>query len=308
MSWKKIIGGLLLLGIIGLGVFWFVTQPSLLPASALSADYKPNLANGETIFTIGGCVSCHQTPGQDDRLKLGGGLALGSPFGTFYAPNISPDPKQGIGAWSELDFINAVQRGVGREGEHLYPALPYTSYAKLKLEDVRDLYAYIKTLPAVDTPDKPHEIGFPFNIRRLLGGWKFLYFDDKPFVADPTKSAAWNRGAYLVLGPGHCSECHSPRNAFGGIEADKRFSGGPNPEGKGWVPNITPHADGIGSWKESDIADFLQNGLTPDADSAGGSMAEVIQNTSRLSEDDRKAMATFLVSLPAIPGKAPKKN
>ena len=308
MSWKKIIGGLVVLGIVGLGVFWFVTRPSPLPASALTADYKPNLANGETIFTIGGCVSCHQSPGQDDRLKLGGGLALGSPFGTFYVPNISSDAKQGIGAWSELDFVNAVQRGIGREGEHLYPALPYTSYAKLKLEDVRDLYAYMKTLPAVDTPDKPHDIRFPFNIRRQLGGWKFLYFDDKPFTPDPSKSAEWNRGAYLVLGPGHCSECHSPRNAFGGIEADKRFSGGPSPDGKGWVPNITPHADGIGAWKEAEIADFLKTGFTPDFDSAGGSMAEVIQNTSRLSDDDRKAIAAFLVSLPPIPGKAPKKS
>jgi mono/diheme cytochrome c family protein len=308
MSWKKIIGGLVVLGIIGLGVFWFVTEPAPLPASALSTGYKPNLANGETIFTIGGCVSCHQTPGQDDRLKLGGGVALASPFGTFYAPNISPDAKNGIGAWSELDFVNAVQRGIGRQGEHLYPALPYTSYAKLKLDDVRDLYAYIKTVPAVDTPNKPHDVGFPFNIRRLLGGWKFLYFDDKPFVPDPAKSPEWNRGAYLVMGPGHCSECHSPRNAFGGIEKDKLFAGAPNPEGKGWVPNITPHADGIGSWKEADIAEFLKSGLTPEFDSAGGSMAEVIQNTSRLTDDDRKAIATFLVSLPAIPGKAPNKS
>ena len=308
MRIRTIIGGLALLAIVGFAVFWFVTAPSTIPASALAADYKPDLANGQTIFTIGGCVSCHQTPGQDDRLKLGGGLALGSPFGTFHAPNISPDPVNGIGAWSELDFVNALQRGVGKDGEHLYPALPYTSYAKLKLEDVRDLYAYMKTLPAVDSADKPHDIGFPFNIRRLLGGWKFLFFDDRPFAPDPNRSAAWNRGAYLVEGPGHCSECHSPRNALGAIEADKRFSGGPDPEGKGWVPNITRHADGIGSWTEDQIADFLKSGLTPDFDSAGGSMAEVIQNTSRLSDEDRKAIAAYLVTLPAIPGKAPPKK
>lgn len=307
MSLKRILGGLVVLGLIGLGVFWFVTRPAPLPASALAADYKPNLANGETVFNIGGCVSCHKSQGQEDRLKLGGGLALGSPFGTFHAPNISPDAKQGIGAWSELDFVNALQRGIGRENEHLYPALPYTSYARMKLEDVRDLYAYMKTLPAVDTVDKPHEIGFPFNIRRLLGGWKFLYFDDKPFTPDPAKTAEWNRGAYLALGPGHCSECHSPRSAFGGIIESKRFSGGPDPEGKGWVPNITPHADGIGNWTEAQIASFLKDGFTPDYDSAGGSMAEVIQNTSRLSDEDRKALATYLGALPAIPGKAPKK-
>jgi len=308
MRIRTIIGGLVVVAVIGFAVFWFITAPSTISASALAADEKPDLANGETIFNIGGCVSCHKTPGQDDRLKLGGGLALGSPFGTFYAPNISPDPTNGIGSWSELDFVNAVQRGVGRNGEHLYPALPYTSYAHLRIEDVRDLYAYMKTLPAVDTPSKPHDIGFPFDIRRMLGGWKFLFFDDKPFTPDPNRSAEWNRGAYLVEGPGHCSECHSPRNALGAIEKDKRFSGGPDPEGKGWVPNITPHADGIGGWTEDQIADFLKSGLTPEFDSAGGSMAEVIQNTARLSDEDRKAIAAYLVTLPAIPGKAPPKK
>ena len=304
----KIIGGLVLLGAVGVGVFWFITAPSTIAASTLVADYKPNLANGETIFTIGGCVSCHKTPGQDNRLRLGGGLALGSPFGTFYAPNISPDATNGIGAWSELDFVNAVQHGVGRQDEHLYPALPYTSYTHLKLEDARDLYAYIKTLPVVDAPNKPHNVAFPFNIRRLLGGWKFLFFSDRPFTPDPSRSAEWNRGAYLVEGPGHCSECHSPRNALGGIEADKRFSGGPDPEGKSWVPNITQHADGIGTWKEDEIVEFLKSGLTPSFDSAGGSMAEVIQNTSRLSDEDRKAIAAYLVTLPPIAGKAPPKK
>ena len=300
MSLKRILGGLVVLGLIGLGVFWFVTQPSPLPASFLTADYKPNLANGETIFNVGGCVSCHKSPGQEERLKLGGGLALGSPFGTFYAPNISPDAKQGIGAWSELEFVNALQRGVGREGEHLYPALPFTSYAKLKLEDVRDLYAYMKTLPAVDTVDKPHAIGFPFNIRRLLGGWKFLFFDDKPFKPDPSKSAEWNRGAYLVLGPGHCSECHSPRNFLGGIIAAQRFAGGPDPDGKGWVPNITQK--GLSDWSEKDIAYLLETGMLPDGDSVGGSMARVIKNTSQLSTEDRAAMAAYIKSLPAVQG------
>jgi mono/diheme cytochrome c family protein len=303
---KKLLGALLVLGLIGLGVFYVVTLPSTVPASALTAGYAPNLANGETIFTIGGCAACHQTPGQKDRTQLGGGLALASPFGTFYAPNISSDPQQGIGAWSELDFVNAIQRGVGRAGEHLYPALPYTSYQRMKIEDVRDLYAYIKTLPAVATPSRPHDVPFPFSVRRLLGGWKLLFLDERPFVPDTTKDAVWNRGAYLVEGPGHCAECHSPRNPLGGIKSDERFAGGRDPEGKGWVPNITPHADGLATWKAADIAEFLKTGLTPEFDSAGGSMREVIENTSRLTDDDRLAIATYLAALPPRPGKAPK--
>lgn len=299
---------LAILVLAGLAVFWLVTMPSTLPASAMTADYKPNLANGQTMFDIGGCAACHMTTGQKDRHMLGGGFALSSAFGTFYAPNISPDPAHGIGGWSESDFVNAAMRGVGHKGEHLYPALPYTSYQRMKVEDVRDLFAYIKTLPAAANESRPHQIAFPFNFRRLLGGWKFLYLDQKPFTPDPTKSAAWNRGAYLVEGPGHCAECHSPRDALGGIIPDRRYAGGPDPEGKGWVPNITPHADGIASWKQQDMADFLKSGLTPEFDSVGGSMAEVIQNSSRLTDADRSAMSDYLVSLPPRAGKAPPKK
>ena len=233
------------------------------PPRPSSAGYQPNLANGETIFTAGGCVSCHKTPGSADRLELGGGLGLVSPFGTFYAPNISPDRDHGIGQWSELTFVNALLRGVGKDGEHLYPALPYTSYHNISVADARDVFAYIGTLPGVEEPSRRHDVPFPFSIRRALGGWKFLFFDDKPFTPDPSKSPQWNRGAYLVEGPGHCAECHSPRNVLGAIKPAERFAGGPEPEGKGWVPNITPHADGISAWSEADIAEFLKSGLTP---------------------------------------------
>jgi mono/diheme cytochrome c family protein len=174
----------------------------------------------------------------------------------------------------------------------------------MHVKDVRDMFAYIKTLPDDATADKPHEIGFPFNIRRLLGGWKFLYMDDKEYAADPAHDAQWNRGGYLVEGPGHCAECHSPRDAMGGIVTASRFAGGPNMDGPGWVPNITPHADGI-KWAKEDMVTFLETGQTPDFDSAGGSMAEVIENMSRLTPEDREAMADYLVSLPPRPGKAP---
>lgn len=305
---KNILIGLAAAAVLGLAVFWFVTSPSTISSSALAADYKPNLANGQTMFNIGGCAACHQTTGQKERTKLGGGLGLATAFGTFYAPNISPDKAHGIGDWSELQFVNAVMRGVGKDGEHLYPALPYTSYQRMNINDVRDLHAYIMTLPAESAESKEADVKFPFSIRRLLGGWKFLFMDDKPFVADASKDAVWNRGAYLVNGPGHCAECHSPRNALGAIKDDLRFTGGPDAEGKGWVPNITPHADGIKDWDKAGLEEFLKSGLTPSFDSAGGSMAEVIENTSRLTDADRAAMATYLVSLTPKPGKAPAKK
>jgi len=304
---KKFLTAIIVLAVIGLAGFWLLTMPRTLGAEVLAADYKPNLKNGEEMFNIGGCAACHQTTGQKDRLKLGGGLGLNSPFGTFYAPNISPDPNNGIGNWSELQFVNAVQRGVGDEGEHLYPALPYTSYQRLKVADVRDLFAYIKPLAPQPQANKPHALGFPFNIRRTLGVWKLLYVDGKELADDPAHDAAWNRGRYLVEGPGHCAECHSPRDMMGGIVPAKRFAGGPNPEGKGWIPNITPGDGGI-KWSADDMTAFLETGQTPDFDSAGGSMAEVIENTGRLTGDDRKAMSAYLVSLPPVAGKNPNKK
>ncbi|MGE0062883.1 MAG: c-type cytochrome [Xanthobacteraceae bacterium] len=284
---------------VGVIVFWLVTIPATVSASALG-PHTPNLDNGKTMFNAGGCASCHAVPKQDDRTRLGGGLALHSPFGTFHVPNISSDQKDGIGAWTEVQFVTAMVKGTSPSGEHYYPAFPYTSYQRIALNDLRDLFAYLKTLPAVAGKVRDHELPFPFSIRRLLGGWKFLFLDGKPFTPDGSQSAQWNRGAYLVNGPGHCAECHSPRNALGGIEAGKRFSGGPNPEGKGFIPNITQAR--LKSWSVSDIASVLSDGLTPEGDSVGGSMTPVIKNTSQLSKEDREAMATYIKSLAPVEG------
>jgi mono/diheme cytochrome c family protein len=262
--------------------------------------YGPDLANGQTTFNAAGCSSCHAVPGQPDRLRLGGGLAIPSPFGTFYAPNISPDPADGIGRWSEAEFVTAVTRGVSPAGVHYFPAFPYPSYAHAGVDDIRDLFAYLKTLPAVSGKVRGHDLPFPFNIRRNIGIWKILFMDDKPFVPDPGRPARWNRGAYLVNGLGHCAECHSPRNFLGGIIAAQRFAGGPNPEGEGWVPNITQK--GIGDWSEKDLDYFLETGGLPDGDSAGGAMARVIRNTSQLSPEDRAAIAEYIKSLPPVDG------
>jgi mono/diheme cytochrome c family protein len=298
---------LIVLALAAAGGFYLLTMPSLAVRGPLPAR-TANLANGETMFRIGGCASCHATPNQDDRSKLGGGLAFATQFGTFKAPNISSDPRNGIGAWSEEAFANAMLRGVGRNGEHLYPAFPYTSYQRMALDDVRDLFAFLKSLPAESTPSQPHVLSFPFNVRRGLGLWKLIYVNGKTFTPDPAKSAALNRGAYLIEGPGHCAECHSPRNTIGGIIADRRFAGGPDPEGKGWIPNITPHPEGIEKWSEKDIAYLLESGFTPDNDSVGSSMADVVANTSKLSPEDRNAMAAYLKSVPPRPGKAPPKK
>lgn len=291
--------------VIGFVAFWIITAPATVPASALPPR-TPDLANGKVMFYAGGCASCHASTGQRDPTRLGGGLALGSPFGTFYAPNISPDRADGIGGWNEVDFITALWKGTSPDGQHYYPAFPYTSYQRIALNDARDLFAYLRTLPAVSGKARAHEVPFPFSWRRLLGGWKFLFLDGQPFRPDPSKSAQWNRGAYLVNGPGHCAECHSPRNLLGGIEAGKRFAGGPDIEGKGWVPNITQK--GLADYSVDDIAHLLETGQMPDGDSVGGAMTAVVRNTSQLPAADREAMAVYLKSLPPVEGPRPPKK
>ena len=296
---RRILLAVVIAGLAGFGIFWWLTIPAVVAANTLPA-YAPNLANGLTTFNAGGCSSCHAVPNQPDRLKLGGGLAIPSPFGTFHAPNISPDPNDGIGRWTEADFVTAVLKGTSPNGAHYFPAFPYTSYQHARIEDVRDLFAYLKTLAPVTGKARDHDVPFPFNIRRDVGVWKFLFMDDKPFVPDAAHSPQWNRGAYLVNSLGHCAECHSSRNFLGGIVAAQRLAGGPNPEGEGWVPNITQK--GLADWSAKDIAYFLESGQTPDGDSAGGSMVSVIRNISQLSEADRAAIANYVKSLPPVDG------
>ena len=301
---RRWLAGLFLLAIAGATAFWVLTAP----VEAVPRWVYPELEKagdarrGEVVFNAGGCAACHATPGQDDRLKLGGGLALPSPFGAFYVPNISPDKVDGIGSWSAGDLANAMLSGVSPKGEHYYPAFPFTTYSHAKTGDIADLSAYLRTLPPVAGKARGHDVPFPFTIRRGLGLWKRLFLDASPVVADAAKSGGWNRGHYLAEALGHCAECHSPRNIIGGIEAGKRYSGGPNPEGKGWVPNITQAADGLAKWSAADIAELLKTGFTPDYDSVGGSMAAVVRNTSRLPEADRLALAEYIKALPAVAG------
>jgi mono/diheme cytochrome c family protein len=295
----KTLGALVVLGAVGAGAFLWITRPQPHAEEFWASAGTPDVKNGELVFSMGGCVSCHKAPKAegDQLLVLAGGLALKSPFGTFHVPNISPDEKAGIGAWTLAEFGNALTRGVGRKGEHLYPSLPYGSYSRMTAKDVGDLFAYIKTLPKSDNIAPPHELGFPFNIRLALGGWKFLYLNEAPRVALADADDKVKRGQYIVEGPGHCGECHTPRDPIGGFQADMWLAGAPNPEGEGRIPNITPEGS-IASWSEADIVTYLKDGNTPDFDFVGGSMAEVQKNMAKLPDTDREAIAAYLKAIP----------
>jgi mono/diheme cytochrome c family protein len=230
---------------------------------------------------------------------LAGGLALKSPFGTFHAPNISPDETAGIGGWTLAEFGDAMKRGTGRRGEHLYPAFPYASYARMTVKDIGDLYGYLKTLPKSASVPPGHDLPFPFNMRLLLGGWKFLYLNEAPRVVLADASETVKHGQYLVEGPGHCGECHTPRDVLGGLKTDEWLAGGPNPEGEGRIPDITPVEGKFGDWSAGDIAGYLETGFTPDFDSVGGAMVAVQKNMARLPKEDREAIAAYLKAVPA---------
>lgn len=265
------------------------------PVIAQSGDAE----RGAYMLAAAGCVACHTVP--KDGAFLAGGRELKTDFGSFFTPNITPDPETGIGNWSNEDFIRAMKKGVSPDGGRYYPTFPYTSYTRMTRQDMLDLKAYLDTVPPVRNAVPDHDLAFPFGIRASMMGWQLLFYDDTPFEADPTQSDAWNRGAYLVNGPGHCGECHTPRNLLGVVDSGRPLAGNANgPEGDA-VPNITPHSSGIGGWSEDDIVSMLEVGLLPDGDFAGGAMTDVIEeSTSKLSEDDRKAIASYLLSLPPL--------
>jgi mono/diheme cytochrome c family protein len=289
---------------IAAAVFWIITEPRpAFPSDDPALDEPGDPAKGRLVFAAGDCASCHALVGQSDRFRLGGGLALASPFGTFRPPNISTDKVDGIGAWQTRDLANALLSGVSPGGTHYYPSFPYTSYAKMTLADVRDLMAFLRTLPAVAGKAPPHEPALLFRIRRFVGFWKFLYFDRRPIVSDPGRGEPWNRGQYLVEALGHCAECHSSRDLLGGIKPKTRFAGGPDPEGVGYFPNITPGH--IGDWTERDIAELLKRGNTPNHGRIGSSMTDVVTNTAMLPQNDRDAIAAYIKSLPSRPTPQP---
>jgi mono/diheme cytochrome c family protein len=299
---KRLAAAIAALAIVVAALFWLLTLPRPLAAAVLP-DHVGDPVNGERMFWASGCASCHAAPGAkgDDKLKLGGGLALNTPFGIFRVPNISPDPETGIGGWSALDLVNAMQRGVAPDGRHYYPAFPYGSYARMRMSDIIDLIAFLDTLPPVRNAVAGHELGFPFNIRRGLGLWKLVYLSDAPVIELSEADDLALRGRYLVEGPGHCGECHTPRDIAGGVKPAEWLAGAPNPEGKGIIPNITPHGDGHEAWSAKDIAYYLESGFTPEFDSVGGAMVTVQENMARLTADDHAAIAAYLKAVPARP-------
>ncbi len=272
----------------------------LLACTAARAGDDP-VDTGRYLLAAGGCIECH-TADTEDAVPLAGGRALKTPFGTFYAPNITPDIDTGIGSWSDEDFLSALWDGVSPGGEHYYPAFPYSAYTGLSRDDVLAIKAYLFTLEPVRSATPDHELSWYVSTRLAAGAWKLAYFRAGRFVSLEQRSPAWNRGAYLVRHLGHCGECHTPRGALGGLDRARELAGHKNPVNGEWAPNITPHREyGIGRWTASDIEYFLDIGMLPDGDFVGGSMSRVIDiNTSELTRDDRLAVATYLKSLPAL--------
>ncbi|MCE7027803.1 cytochrome c [Jiella avicenniae] len=301
---KKLLIALMVLALVVAGGLFFLARPDRLDPDEIAAEGSGDATRGERLFWAGGCVSCHAPSKSkgEERLKLVGGDPLTTRFGTFHAPNISPDREDGIGGWSLADFANALQRGVDPEGRHLYPAFPYTSYVRMKKEDVADLWAFLKTLPAEKGAAPANDLDFPFNIRPAVGLWKLVFLGDgEPVITLPSDASdPAHAGQYLVEGPGHCGECHTPRSFWGagGLETASWLAGAPNPEGRGNVPNVTPSESGIGSWSAEDIAYYLESGFTPDFDSVGGAMVEVQENIARLPASDREAIAAYLKAIP----------
>jgi mono/diheme cytochrome c family protein len=256
---------------------------------------------GEYMFRAAGCTGCHSDE-ENKGAPLAGGRALQSPFGIFYTSNITPDPDTGIGRWSEADFLRALREGISPQGEHYYPAFPYTSYTQLTDADLRAIWKYLMSRQAVQQANKPHELPWYLRWRATLRIWKLMFFKPGSYESQADQATTWNRGAYLVNAVAHCGECHTPRNLLGGFKQSQHLAGNPHGVDDAKAPNITlDRKTGIGKWSENDLVYYLETGATPDGDYAGDAMAEVIDNsTSHLTQDDRRAIAVYIKSLPAV--------
>lgn len=274
------------------------------PLGAANGD-DTTIERGEYLVRAANCVSCHTAPG---GAVFAGGVPFPTDFGTIYSTNITPDESTGIGKWTFEQFEAAMRRGVRPDGQHLYPAFPYTNFAKIDDADMRALYDYFMSVRPVNAPARKNEMQFPFSQRRLMGVWKALFFNEERFKPDPARPEAWNRGAYLVEAFAHCGACHSPRNLLGAEKTGdgKPYTGGVldeldderGPVRRG-APNLTSSPHGIGAWSEEDLAHYLKYGANTRA-RVMGTMNEVILNSTRhLTEDDTRAIAMYIKSLPA---------
>lgn len=273
---------------------------ALLAASAHAGD-DPAVERGAYLYAAADCDGCH-TDRKAGGPQAAGGRALVTPYGTFYGPNITPDPVTGIGRYSAADFQRVMREGRDIDGHYLYPVFPFPSFTGMTDADIVDLYAYLRTLPPVSRPSHPHELKFPFGWRFPLVFWRALFFTEGPLAPVEGQSAAWNRGRYLAEAVVHCEECHTPRNFLGALDRRHAYAGNPHgPDGQD-APDITADSkDGIGGWKLEDIAELLKSGSTPDGEFVGKGMAEVVDGTEKLTDADRHAIAVYIKSLPARP-------
>jgi mono/diheme cytochrome c family protein len=263
------------------------------PASA-QGDAK----RGEYLAKAGGCLGCH-TEEKEGAVPYTGGRALKTPFGTFFGPNITPHQQAGIGRWTEADFVRAIRHGRRPDGANYFPAFPYPSFTNITDNDLRDLWAFLRTLPASSQANREHDLWFVFGWRFVVTAWKWFFFTPGPFVNVQGVPDIVNRGAYFVQALGHCGECHTPRNFLGGPKRSRFLAGGKGPEDKD-VPNLTP--TGLKKWSDKELKDFLVIGTTPDGDFPAEAMGEVISNTtSQLTPQDLAALIAYLRSLPPLP-------
>jgi mono/diheme cytochrome c family protein len=266
---------------------------------ALPCFAQGDAKRGEYLAKAGGCLGCHTVEAQEGAkekpVPFAGGRALKTPFGTFYGPNITPHPEAGIGKWSEADFIRAMREGRRPDGAHYFPAFPYPSFTLIADAELRDLWAYLRSLPQSNRQAEPHELGILYRWRFSVSMWKWMFFDQGPLKPDAAKSAQLNRGEYLVRALGHCGECHTPRSSLGGPKKDRFLAGA-----KDVAPNLTPTR--LKPWSDADLRNFLTTGLTADGDVPAKEMGEVIANTtSQLTPQDLDAMIAYLRSLPPLP-------
>ncbi len=275
------------------GILGFLAMAAAITNAANAQQSQ--VQRGEYLARAGDCISCHTANG---GVPYAGGYRLDTPFGYLLAPNITPDEETGIGRWSSADFYRAMHDGVNKRGQDMYPAMPYDFYTRLTRADSDAIFAYLRTLKPVRNAVDINHLRFPFNQRWSMAVWRELYFDEGSFKPDPSKSASWNRGAYLVEGLGHCSSCHSPRNALGGIEQSKAYTGASIDD---WfAPNLTSNLHtGLGAWTATEIATYLKTGAVAGRTTAFGPMAEVVTNSlSHLSDADLAAMAEYLKAIP----------
>jgi mono/diheme cytochrome c family protein len=261
------------------------------------------LAKGEYLARAGDCIACHTAP---EGKLFAGGLAMKTPFGTLYTSNITPDPQTGIGTWSADQFYSMMHSGRFPDGGLVYPAMPFASYTKVTRADSDAIYTYLRSIAPVKQPNRPHDLRFPYSNRSLIIGWRTLFFKDGEYKPDTTKSADWNRGAYLVEGLGHCGMCHTAINALGGSSDSQAFEGGLIPMQNWYAPSLTSNKEaGLGDWSIIEISELLRTGISRRG-AVYGPMAEVVYNSLQyLSDDDIRAMAVYLKSL--AQGTSPEK-